>query len=307
MAIAIAAAVAGSALTVTVAGVNLIAPAQSPPAVPSLQLTIRGTAVSALDGQVRAIRQGRVLAFSAALGEQVRAGDPLVEFVDLALAASKENLGRQIDEMRKEVSSTASDRVVTARSDTRRLQLAALRSLEESFEIARREFERWKTMNEEGLVARLEFERKRTEFAALEERLKTARSAAIPAEAGEGASEATVEPAELRRAMRLAERLDKLPESFFLDSPWDGEVREFHVQLGDIPDRRDPIATLARVTLPRLEASVGASVRILAVESACGIPGPLPFEIKDGVLRVTAPATQVRPGDQCEVQVRARE
>ena len=77
------------------------------------------------------------------------------------------------------------------------LRRAALRQLEESFELARKDFERWIALHEGGLVARIEFERKEREFATLGTRLEEARVRADAAGA---------EPAEARSSPGTAAR-----------------------------------------------------------------------------------------------------
>ena len=113
-------------------------------------------------------------------------------------------------------------------------------------------------------------------------------------------------PRELRRAERLRQRLERLPTTFLVKSPWDGTVRELHVSPREEPPRGAILATVARAALSRLEADARGLGPIAAVRSACGVPGPFPFDIRNGVLSLTAPDAGIRPGDSCEVAVWTR-
>ena len=263
-------------------------------------------AVATIDGAVTTRRRGRVHALRCSPGDAVAAGDPLVEFEDLGLAESKSELDREIAALRAAAASTVPSKLDEARSGALQLRRAALRQLEDSYELARKDFERWKALQEGGLVARLEFEQKAQEFAALGTRLEEARARAEAAdEAGAEPAEARVSP-ELRRAERLRQRLAQLPVTFVVKSPWDGRVRELHVSAGEAPPRGATLATVARVALSRLEADASSLEPIESVRSACGVPGPFPFDIRDGVLCLTAPDAGLRPGDRCEVAIWVR-
>ena len=263
-------------------------------------------AVSTLDGRVTARRRGRVLALRSKPGDAVAVGDPLVEFEDLGLLASKSELDREISALLANAATAPQAQRDAARAGGQELRRATLRHLEESFETARKDFERWKTLHEGGLVARLEFEQKEREFEALGERLEKARASAEQDEQGRDEPAEAPVPPDLRRAERLRAQLERLPRTFVATSPWDGTVRELHVAEGEVPRRGAALATVARAALQRLEASVANREGIAAVRSACGIPGPFPFTIREGILRVTAPVVAIRPGDRCEVVVWAR-
>ena len=295
-------ALAAASLAGAAAGTFLLGPVPDLPPAPVHEVKILAEAVAAIDGAVTTRRRGRVSALRCSPGDTVAAGDPLVEFEDLGLADSKSELDGKIAALLAEAASSARSKLDEARAGALELRQAALRQLEESYELARKDFERWKTLHEGGLVARLEFERKEQELVALRTRLEEAR--AEPAEGPEPA-EARVSP-DLRRAERLRQRLDQLPATFVVTSPWDGTVRALHVSAGQTPPRGAIVATLARVALSRLEADASNLEPVVAVRSACGVPGPFPFDLREGVLSLTAPDAGIRPGDRCEVAVWTR-
>lgn len=284
----------------------LLGPAADLPRVPGHAVELSAVAVSTLDGRVTARRLGRVLALRSKPGDAVAVGDPLVEFQDLGLLASKSELDREISALLAKAATAPPAQRDAARAGGQELRRATVRHLEESFETARKDFERWRILHEEGLVARLEFERKEREFTALGKRLKEARASAEQDERGRDEPAEARVPPDLRRAERLRAQLEKLPRTFVAASPWDGTVRELHVEEGEEPLRGAALATVARAALQRLEASVGNHEGIAAVRSACGMPGPFPFTIRKGILSVTAPVPAIRPGDRCEVVVWAR-
>lgn len=276
----------------------------SPPAAQPFVIT--AAAVGTREGTVSSRRRGRVTSLLAAPGDSVSAGDPLAELVDLGLAASKAELDERISALRAS-GGTTQGMAEEVRSQGQGLRRAALRQLENSYELARRDFERWKALHEGGLAARLEFEQKEREFAELGERLAEARSLAKQTQMETREAAVPRASPELRRAERLRQRLDQLSASFIVRSPWDGTVLEMHVAAGEAAPRGTALVTLLRAVLPRLEARAPEAWTITSIRSACGLPGPLPFAIRDGVLSLTAPDASVRPGNQCEVVAWVRE
>lgn len=272
-----------------------------PPNAATVELT--AVAMATLDAPVKARRGGRVLELRVRTGEVVAEGDALIEFEDLALEESKAAVRREIEELRAAHAAAAATPAETARSASRDLRMSALGQLEETHRRASKEFERWTELFEEGLVARLDFEKERQEFEALSTRLREARAAATQ----ETEAEAPSEPAELRRSQRLLERLEKLPKTYLVESPWDGTVKELLVAVGDIPERGAAVATVARASLPMLVAEIAPATAVVAVEEACGVPGPLAFSRSDATLKLAAPTPQLRPGDECLLAVSIRE
>ncbi|MDE0621629.1 MAG: hypothetical protein OXH83_08175 [Bryobacterales bacterium] len=272
-----------------------------PPKAASVELT--AVAVATLDAPVKARRGGRVLALRARAGDIVAEGDALIEFEDLALEESKAAVRREIEELRAAHAAAGPTPTETERSASRDLRMAALSQLEETHRRASEEFERWTELFEEGLAARLDFEEKRQEFEALSARLREARAAASQ----EIEAEAPSEPAALRRSQRLLQRLQELPKTYLVKSPSDGTVKEILVAVGDVPERGAAVATVARAALPMLVAEIAPGTTVVAIEEACGVPGPLAFSRRDATLELAAPAPQLRPGDECLLAVSARE
>lgn len=295
-----------ASLAAAVAGILLVAALPDLPPAPLHEVRIQAEAVATIDGTVTSRRRGRLHSLRCSPGDAVAAGDPLLEFEDLGLAESKSELDHEIRALRAAAASAVPSKLDEARSGAMEVRRAAVRQLEESYELARKDFERWKILHEGGLVARLDFERKEQEFAALGARLEEARDRAVPAHGTEvELAEAPVSP-ELRRTERLRRRLEQLPTTFVVKSPWDGTVRELHVSPDETPPRGAALATIARVALSRLEADASSLGPVVSLRSACGIPGPFPFDIRMGVLSLTAPDPGIRPGDQCEVVVWTR-
>ncbi len=283
-------------------------PVQPLPTIRVQDLEVRAEAVSTLEGLVTSRRHGRVLRRVRPPAAAVRAGDPILEFEDLALQASKADLDAEIARLDAQSVKVASSERRTDGAGPLEIRLAALSSLEESYEIARRDFERWETLHAEGLVARLDYEREEREFADIEAQLQAARAGV--AAGGSPATEADEEhvTGDLRRAERLRQHLNRLSETFAVKSPWDGQIGQFHVQEGEIPQRGSPLATIQRVARPSLEvdlSEVGADI-VVAVLSACGVPGPFPFTVRDGTLRMLVPTVSIRPGGRCRIVVRVR-
>ena len=291
-------AVAGS-LGVILSPPPRIAP---PPVRPAV---LSAVAVGTRESVVTTRRRGRVTALRSSQGTTVAAGDPLVELADVGLGEAKAELDRKIAGLRG-AEDSAQSKVDVVRSERRDLRQAALRQLEESYEFAREDFERWKALNEGGLVARLEFRKQEQEFAELGQRLAEARALAEQAEQDRNEPVVKRESPELRRAERLRERLDRLPGTFVVTSPWDGTVREIRVAVGEATPRGAALVTLVRTALPRLEASTGDLGAVMMVRSACGVPGPLPFSVREGILGLAAPDASIRPGHRCEVVVWTR-
>ena len=266
--------------------------------------------VSNLEGTVTAKRHGRVLASTLAPGETVDAGEALLQFEDLPLLASRAELEREIARIREEAAGAGpaveggADRV---RESGRRVRLAALRQLESSYEAALEEFERWETLFEEGLIARVEFEEKAAGLSELGERLQQARVTATRVTEVRATRSGNAAPRAVRRSERLLERLSRVSETFVVRSPWDGVVREIHVQEGEVPDRGAPLVTLSRAALRRLEAVLRADTVAVAVRSACGIPGPFTFTLRDRVLTMTLPPSETPLGDNCTMLVLTRQ
>lgn len=272
-----------------------------PPGTNTAELT--AVAVATLDAPVKARRGGRVLALRTGTGEAVSAGDALIEFEDLALEESKAAVRREIEDLRAAHAAAGATPAETERSASRDLRMAALEQLEETHRRASEEFQRWTELFEEGLAARLDFEEKRREFEALSGRLREARAAAIQ----ETEAEAPSEPAELRRSQRLLERLQELPKTYLVKTAWDGTVKELLVAVGDVPGRGAVVATVARAALPVLVAKVAPGTAVVAIEEACGVPGPLAFSRRDATLELAAPTPRLRPGDECRLAVSIRE
>ncbi len=272
-----------------------------PPNTSSAKLT--AVAVATLDTPVKARRGGRVVELRVATGDVVAEGDALIEFEDLALEESKAAVRREIEELRAAHAAAGPTPAETARSASRDLRMSALRQLEETHRRASEEFERWTELFEEGLVARLDFEEKRQELEALSTRLREARAATTQ----ETEADAPPEPADLRRSQRLLERLQKLPKTYLVESPWDGTVKELLVAVGDIPERGAAVATVARAALPMLVAEISPGTAVVSIEEACGVPGPLAFSLRDATLKLTAPTPRLRPGDECVLALSIRE
>ena len=265
--------------------------------------------VSALEGTVTAKRHGRVLAWTVAPGEPVHAGDPLIQFEDLPLLSSKAELELEIARIREGVATAdtaTQSRADQMRESGREVRLAALHQLESSYEAARKEFERWETLFEEGLVARVQFEERAAGLSELGERLQEARATATRVSEGEVARHSDAAPRALRRAERLLERLSRLSVTFFVRSPWDGVVRKIHVQEGEVPVRGAPLVTLSRAALRSLETGLRTDTVAVAVRSACGIPGPFAFTIRDRVLAMKLPPSETPLGDSCRMVVLTR-
>ena len=272
-----------------------------PPKTNTAELT--AVAVATLDAPVKARRGGRVLALRARIGDVVSEGDALIEFEDLALEESKAAVRREIEELRAAHAVAAATPAATERSASRDLRMAALNQLEETHRRASEEFQRWTELFEEGLAARLDFEAKRQEFEALSTRLREARAAATQ----ETEAEAPSEPAELRRSQRLLERLQELPKTYLVKTAWDGTVKELLVAVGDVPERGAVVATVARAALPMLVTEISPGTTVVAIEEACGVPGPLAFSRRGATLELAAPTPRLRPGDECRLAVSIRE
>ena len=246
-------------------------PRLSPPPVRAAVLS--AVAVGTRESVVTTRRRGRVTALRSSQGTTVAAGDPLVELVDVGLAEAKAELDLKIAGLRG-AEDSAQSRVDVARSERRDLRLAALHQLEESYEFAREDFERWKALNEGGLVARLEFTKKEQEFAELGQRLAEARALAEQAEQDRNEAVVRLESPELRRAERLRERLDRLPGTFVVKSPWDGTVREIHVAAGEATHSAPKAGGQHRGPRRRHDGPVGLwSSGPAPVRSARGCPG----------------------------------
>ena len=271
-----------------------------PPNTSSAELT--AVAVATLDAPVKARRGGRVLELRVGTGDVVAEGDALIEFEDLALEESKAAVRREIEELTAAHAAAGPTPAETARNASRDLRTAALSQLEETHSRASEEFERWTELFEEGLLARLDFEEKQQEFEALSTRLREARAAAQEPEA-----EVPSEPADLRRSQRLLERLQELPKTYLVESLWDGTVKEVLVAVGDMPERGAAVATVARAALPVLVAEITPGTAVVAIEEACGVPGPLAFSRREATLELAAPTPQLRPGDECLLAVSIRE
>jgi len=276
-------------------------PALARPGVGTLHTVAR--VVATLEGPVRLTRPGRVLSLHVRPGEPVGAGDPVAEVEDLALRRSIDALERQVGELEERHDGDGgaqSEEPLRAEMD---LRAAVVRQLERAHSRAKEEMARWNEMKAEGLVARLDYERKRGEFADLEGRLENARrQAASPPPA----SPSTGSP-ESERSRRLLERLKSLPSSYPLTSSWDGTVRSVLVEPGRTAPGGTVVAIISRSALAKLETEVEPGAAVLAVLSACGVPGPLPFEMREGTLSLICPAAGVRPGDTCRVALSVRE
>lgn len=292
-------AVAGSWLLIWWAtAISALPPAPDSP--PTRQVRLAGRAVATLQGVIRTKRRGRVLGIAAAVGQHVRSGEALFTFEDLGLQESRTDLEREISALRERAENVTPSVPV---SDAQAVRKAALQHLGQTVERGRKDFDRWQALYDEGLLARVEFEAKKLEFAALEERLATARAeaASLPPTESERA-----DPPALSRARRLLARVESLSDSFSIASPWDGSVSEIQVEVGDSPARKAPIATITRDALPQIEARTGGTRSIVAVIEACGVPGPLPFTVREETLRLLAPLPSLRPGDSCPVTVSTR-
>lgn len=292
-------AVAGSWLLSGWANAILALP-PAPDSPPTRRVRLAGRTVATRDGVVRTKRRGRLLAVAAKVGQRVEAGEELFTFEDLGLQESRADLKREISELRERAEEVAAS---VPRSDSRAVRLAALQHLGQTVERGRKDLERWQELYDEGLLARVEFEAKKLEFDALEKRLGAARAEA--AKPQPAASDRTDPPA-LRRAQRLLARVESLSDSFSVASPWDGSVSEIHVEVGDSPARNAPLATVVRDAMPNVEAATDGTRGIVAVIEACGVPGPLPFTVREKTLRLLAPLPSLDPGDNCPVTVSAR-
>ena len=134
-----------------------------------------------------------------------------------------------------------------------------------------------------GLVARLEFKKKEEEFAELGQRLAEARALAEQAEQdrNEAGRQARIAGA---AAVRAASReAGPAPRDLRGDEPvGTGRFARVHVAAGEATPRGAALVTLVRTALPRLEASTGDLGAVMMVRSACGVPGPLPFTVREG-------------------------
>ena len=230
-----------------------------------------------------------------------------MEFDDLPLFESRADLEREIAEIRASVATGRQTEQPAPGSGGQQIRLAALRHLEESYETEREEFERFRTLYEEGLLARLEFERKEKEFETIRQRLDEARASASESQAEvRQPPEARASP-QLRRSERLLERLNRLADTFVVRSPWDGVVRTVHVQAGHVPQRGAPLVTLSRSSLLRLESELPRNLTVVDVRSACGVPGPIAFTLRDRVMSMVSPSPRIRLGEECSVIVLVRE
>ena len=279
------------------------APSLPPPAL--RRLALQAKVVAGATDVLRTRRRGRVLAIHAAPGSTVDSGALLVEFEDLALLESRASLQRKIAALQADpVAALDTQRAASAKA-RQDIRLAALQDLRDSYKTAHEDFARWKTLHEEGLVARLEYEHRERELVALRDRLEATR-ASTEAPTLREASEQKPIPTELQRSQRLLERLARLPDSFGVKSPWQAWVEEIHVQPGEIPPRGAPLVTVARIAPPRLEACVERQKEIMAVRSACGLPGPFVFTLRDGILSLPAPSPKMLPGEACGLELLLR-
>ncbi|MDE0101218.1 MAG: hypothetical protein OXN89_02460 [Bryobacterales bacterium] len=272
-----------------------------PPGVGTLHTVAR--VVATLEGPVRLTRPGRVLSLHVRPGQAVGAGDPVADVEDLALRRSIDALEKQVGELEKRHDGDAGARSEEPLRAEMDLRAAVVRQLERAHSRASEEMARWNEMKAEGLVARLDYERKRSEFEDLEGRLENARRQAAsppPASPSAGSPESD-------RSRRLLERLKSLPSSYPLTSSWDGTVSSVLVEPGQTAPGGTVVATISRSALARLETEVEPGAAVLAVLSACGVPGPLPFEMREGTLGLICPAAGVRPGDTCKVALSVRE
>ena len=272
----------------------------APDSPPTQQVRLAGRAVATLEGVIRTKRRGRVLGIAAKVGERVGAGEALFTCEDLGLQESRADLEDEISALRER----ADDMTASApSSDSQAVRLAALQHLGQTVERGRKDFQRWQALYDEGLLARVEFEARKHDFAALEERLATARAEAASRRPAESER---ADPPTLIRARRLLARVESLSDSFRVASPWDGSVSGIHVEVGDSPARNTTLATIVRDALPRIEAAAGGTRSIVAVIEACGVPGPLPFTVREDTLRLLAPLPSLRPDDDCPVTVSIR-
>ena len=271
------------------------------------EASVKATAVSTLEGTVKTRRRGRVRAARLGEGDFVVAGDPLIEFDDLPLFESRSELELEVAELQASAGAGRRSTRPPLGARGQQIRLATLQHLEESYEISREEFERIRTLYNEGLLARLEFHREEREFEAVRQRLEEARATARegPQEVPEPVN--ARDSLRLQRSERLLERLNRLPDTFVVRSPWDGVVRKIHVQAGDTPGLGTPLVTLSRASLLRLEADVESNVTVAAVRSACGVPGPIAFTLRDRVLSMASPSPRIRLGEECSVIVLVRE
>ena len=269
---------------------------------PAAKAELAAVAVATLEAPVKARRGGRVLALRVRPGDVVSRGDALIELEDLALQESKAELRREIADLSAVQSGPAKSPGPGARGRQRDFRTAALQQLRETHRLAGEEFEHWSELFREGLVARLDFEEKQREFKALGARVAAAEAAASQREAAAEPSETTA----LRRARRLLERLRRLPETYVAASGCDGTVKELLVAVGDRPARGTAVATISCAALPKLEARIADTVTVVAIEEACGVPGPLAFTRAAGALRLAAPSPHLRPGDKCRLAVLIR-
>lgn len=262
------------------------------------EIDLTATVVSTLDGTLTVKRVGRVRTAMLAVGAAVRVEDPLFEFDDLVLMENRADLAKQVERERGARAQQAAARETEAQSERSKLRVATLRHIEDSFKLAQARFDRWKILVREGLVARVEFEKEQARYDEAKLRLEKAQAAA--SEEASPREAASVEGPS--RAERLLVRLNRLPDTFVVRSPWSGRVLAFHVAAGDTPERGAPLATIARTALGRLEAAAPAGVVVTAVRSACGVPGPFPFTFRDGVVTLPLPPSlDAALGRQCSV------
>ena len=302
---AIAAVAVGLAVGLAWTGAALSPPrVPDPPSTRALELTAE--VVATLTGEVRTTRRGRVVAALAEPGQRVRAGNPVFEFEDLAIIDSRANLEREIAALREQVVEEPEAGLANARGGGQAVRRAALLHLEETYRLAREDFGRWQSMYDQGLVARLEYERKARELSVLKERIDEARDAARQEPEQPVTPAKARVPPELQRSERLLARLSKLPDTFLVNSPWDGTVTAINFGAGQMPRRGEALATLDRFALPKVRTDIGNASGIVALQSVCGVPGPFGFTLRDGVLETLAPSPRLRPGDACTVVAAVR-
>lgn len=278
------------------------------PAVPSLPrpvlrtLELQAKVVAGAADVLRTKRRGRVLVVHVAPGCMVGAGAPLVEFQDLALLEKRASLQRKISALQAGSAGAHETQHGASPKAGHDIRLAVLQDLRHSYTSARKDFARWTALYKEGLVARVEYERRQRDLAALRVRWQAAHaSTSRPGTGKVGHGEPV--PTELQRLRSLLDRLARLPTTFLVNSPRQVWVQEVHMSPGEIASRGASVVTVARFALPRLEASVERQKQIVAVQSACGIPGPFAFTIRDGLLSLLAPSPEMFPGKACRLEL----
>ena len=194
-----------------------------PPSIGPVRIVVlTASVVATLEEPVETSRRGTLIAAFVAPGDSVRAGQALLSFRDVSLQESFSTLESRIKDLRSRVAAEQASRTERTQSASELLRIETLRSLEESVRTAGEENRRIQSLHDAGLIARLEYERNVREFEALKARLAEAQNAASVESPASATAAQGPAARGLERAERLLGRLEVLPETFEVRSPWDG-------------------------------------------------------------------------------------